>query len=115
MGTLVIYTAVGTQTVALAQAPSQASADTQGQSLSVRRFDIPAGALDGALAAFQEATHFQLKLGNEVIRNINSPGVSGLYPPEQALRLLLAGTESAIDSPAATRLALNCMAGKPPS
>src|SRR6185369_15497249 len=77
MGTLVMYTAVGTRTVALAQTASPApKPEAQGQSLTVRRFDIPAGALDTVLAAFQEATQLKVNLANEAIRNINSPGVS---------------------------------------
>lgn len=66
------------------QAPSQ--------DLAVRRFDIAAGPLGEALAAFEETTGLQVEIPHEAIRSLTSPGASGLFTAEQALRELLADT-----------------------
>lgn len=56
------------------------------------RFDIPPQALASALARFGEATNLQLLYDAALTRGLNTEGVSGTYTPEQALRVLLAGT-----------------------
>ena len=58
--------------------------------LVVRRFDIPATALGDALAVFTAATQVRVEVGG--FGGMQSPGVTGLYTPEEALRKLLAGT-----------------------
>ncbi len=62
------------------------------QELPVRRFDIAAGPLDAVLASFRQATGLRLRVGDEVIGTLQSPGVTGLFTVEQALAQLLAGT-----------------------
>ncbi len=99
MGTLVAYSATGTKTVNLARAqdvggpvPAKRTiSHTQG-SQPVRRFGIPAGPLDSAIEAFRQVTGITVTLSTEGLRAISSPGVMGLYTPEQALERLLADT-----------------------
>lgn len=64
-----------------------------GQDTSAFRFDIPPGPLGTVLAAFSEATGFDVEVTDESIRGISSPGVSGLFTPHQALERLLTGTD----------------------
>ncbi|HLI86005.1 MAG TPA: TonB-dependent siderophore receptor [Bryobacteraceae bacterium] len=99
MGTLVAYSATGSKTFNLAQAQDVAGpgganpAITQSQgSQPARRFDIPAGPLDSALEAFRRVTAIRVRIAKEGIGAIPSPGVTGLYTPEQALQKLLADT-----------------------
>ena len=99
VGALVAYSAVGSKqlNVAWAQdmtraAQSNGSAPQTHGSQPVRRFDIPAGSLDSVLAAFEHVTGVTATVSNEGIRSLSSPGVTGLYTPDQALQRLLAGT-----------------------
>jgi catecholate siderophore receptor len=59
---------------------------------SARRFDIPPGPLDTVLVTFRNVTGWRVLMTNDEIANIPSPGVSGVYAVEQALKQLLAGT-----------------------
>ncbi len=99
MGTLVAYSAAGSKLIppAFAQdsqppAKTTASVSQLEGSQAVRRFDIPAGALDQVLAAFEQSTGWSVKVAAEGMRSLASPGVTGLYTPEQALEKLLAAT-----------------------
>jgi catecholate siderophore receptor len=97
-GTLMVYTAVGMSKVSLAQAPaSPAAGQSRGpaQELPLLRFQIPPGGLGGVLDAFASATGLQIVIRNASLRTIESGGVSGWYTPEQALKVLLAGTGAA--------------------
>ena len=60
--------------------------------LSVTEFDIPAGPLRDVLATFQKKTGIEVKVGIELILEIDSPGVVGSFTAEQALRRILLGT-----------------------
>ncbi len=99
MGTLVAYSAVGSKTFNVARAqdvkgnrqPNGSVAQTQGAQL-VRRFEIAAGPLDSVLAAFEQVTGISATVSQNGIRSLTSPGVSGLYTPEQALQKLLDDT-----------------------
>lgn len=90
--TLIAYSVGNSHAVALARvrgtAPSQ---QTQGQS-EARRFDIPPGSMEAVLDAFQKLTGWTVIMPNEAMRGIPSPGLSGVYTPEQALKQLLTGT-----------------------
>lgn len=55
-------------------------------------FAIPPGPLAPALAEFEKATGVTVKLARIDASGFDSPGVSGLYSADQALRALLAGT-----------------------
>ncbi len=99
MGTLVAYSAIGTKTINVAWAqdiPSphkiHGTIDQTQDSQPVRRFEIPAGPLDAVLTEFERISGLKIVLSQEGIRNVASPGVSGVYTPEQALSKLLAGT-----------------------
>lgn len=94
MGTLAAYTALGTKTPVLAQTGRGRASQSPARagSLPAVRFDIPAGPLDTALRSFENATGLQVKTPNEGVRTLLSPGVSGIYPVEEGLRRLLAGT-----------------------
>lgn len=93
MGTFVVYTAVGTKTVSLANAQQVrlSPADRSG-SLVVHRFDIPSGMLDTVLAEFGRITKVAVELQAAGIGNLPSPGVRGQYTVELALRQILQGT-----------------------
>ncbi len=96
MGTLMAYTAVGGQKIAVVHAqalPRPTKNQSQTQSAPPKfRFDIPAGPLGDALNTFHLITGIDVTLAKEGIRNVSSPGVSGVYTDEQALQRLLAGT-----------------------
>lgn len=97
MGAIVAYGAFDSRVVVPAHASGLDATDpvesvqrrAQGPT---RRFEIPAGPLGEALDAFEEVTGWEVVLKSEDIRNIASPGVTGLYSDEQALRMLLDGT-----------------------
>lgn len=97
MGALVAYTAVGSRMVAVAHAREASDAfaadqaPAQGQE-PVLRFDIPAGTIDSVLHAFQTATGVNVAAPSDAIRGLPSPGISGVYTIEQALRQMLKGT-----------------------
>jgi catecholate siderophore receptor len=56
------------------------------------QFDIPASTLETVLAAFQKTADIQVIIPNDAMRSLSSPGVTGRYSPEQALREILLGT-----------------------
>lgn len=97
MGALVAYTVGNSRAVALAHTRDIRSGVTttysldqsQGQQI---RFDISPDSLDVVLSAFQKVTGLQVLVPNEALRNLQSPGVSGVYTIEQALQQLLSGT-----------------------
>ncbi len=93
MGTLVAYSACGR--MASAQPPPlepwKKSPAAQA-AVPVRRYEIPAGPLENVVPAFQSAAGLEIQTANPAILGIPSPGVSGSYSVEQALRKLLAGT-----------------------
>ena len=99
LGTVTAYAAVAfarpnpqqSASSAVAADPKQASGT---QNLTVRRFNIQAGSLDVAVAAFERFTgvHVKLAIPSETVAGFRSPGVTGLYSDTQAMTLLLAGT-----------------------
>lgn len=96
MGTLVAYTAFGASKVAIAfpaGEPNRGSGKkSDPQALIVRRFDIPAGSLEDVLASFEKVSGIHVTFSDQGIKTLHSPGVSGLYEPEQALKILLGET-----------------------
>jgi catecholate siderophore receptor len=95
MGTLAAYSAAGAADSA-ALPPAQwgtgvAPPQAQGN-LPLLRFAIPAGPLSMVLPAFEQVTGVQVTLLREAIADLQSPGVTGSYTVEQALRRLLGGT-----------------------
>ena len=92
-GTLLAYAAAGSGKPALAQQSGVATASgDQTRTLSVVRFDIPKETLDAAIGAFKTTTGLQVEAAVPGILTISSPGVTGLYSPDAALKLLLTDT-----------------------
>jgi catecholate siderophore receptor len=57
------------------------------------RFEIPHGALDAAIAAFEALTGRRVSTPPDLtVSRLSSPGVTGTYPAEEALEHLLRGT-----------------------
>lgn len=56
------------------------------------KFSIPADSLEVVMIAFQKASGLQVVIPNDAMRAIPSPGVSGVYTVEQALKQILVGT-----------------------
>jgi catecholate siderophore receptor len=96
LGALVAYTVGDSRAVALARVRHGDGATLQARaqqpSSRTYRFDIPAGTLDDALAAFRDVTGVEANVPNPKVRDLHSPGVSGVYTAEQALKQLLAET-----------------------
>jgi catecholate siderophore receptor len=110
MGAVVASTAVTARPAVASPPPSQstryeqAMADilktmrwSQGKTVSTQppaaqRFDIPAGSLQAVIAAFQAQTGLVITAVRDGIYQVQSPGVTGVFSPEQALKQLLAGT-----------------------
>jgi catecholate siderophore receptor len=96
MGTLAAYAAMGGAKSALGAVekidPNGVGA--AGATLPLKKFDIAAGPLDGAIKAYEKATGLTVKivLPEGTLAGFNSLGVVGLYREEEALRLLLDGT-----------------------
>ena len=63
-----------------------------GQAEQTLTYDIPAGSLANALNLFADESGIQLVYGTEIAEGLRTNGVRGDYTPEQALRLLLAGS-----------------------
>ena len=94
MGTLLAYSAIGVTKVAVAgplnERKEKDGAPTSPQALVVRRFEIVAGNLGDALAAFEKVSGISVKFADEELRTLPSHGVKGLYTPDQALKILVA-------------------------
>ncbi len=56
------------------------------------RFDIAAGPIADVARAFEAVTGLAVSYTNESIRDLPSPGVSGLFTPQRALEQMLMGT-----------------------
>ena len=95
-GTVAAYAAVSITRAMPARAQDIHAVPANGkeQSLTVRRWDIPAGPLEAAISAYERVTGVDVtfSLPAETLPGFKSPGVNGLYTEDQALRSLLAGT-----------------------
>ncbi|MEA2564088.1 MAG: catecholate siderophore receptor [Acidobacteriota bacterium] len=67
-------------------------APVQTAGMPALRFDIPPGPLGAALNAFESAAGVRVEIEDEAIHGLDSPGVSGLLTPDQAIAGLLEGT-----------------------
>ncbi|MEQ9607875.1 MAG: TonB-dependent receptor [Kiloniellaceae bacterium] len=86
LATAAAETAGPAPSAALAQAAPAAPA-------AAVAFDIPAQPVAQALVQFKEQSGLQLAYSTDDVRGLQSQGVNGDYSPEQALHLLLAGTD----------------------
>ncbi len=75
-----------------ASAPRADAAAASAQAAPALRFDVPAGTIGTVTGAFQAVTGFTVTLANDMIRDLPSPGVSGVMTPATALERMLAGT-----------------------
>lgn len=93
VGTVVIYTAIGSRTFSTAAA-QELPAGSQGETgrAGTVNFHIAPGTLEAVLAEFEDATTIQAIVPDSRMESISSPGVSGVFRPEQALQKLLSGT-----------------------
>ena len=72
-----------------------------------QRFDIPAGPLSAVLAAFEKQTGISATARRDGLLELQSPGVSGLFSPQQAIEQLLAGTGLVFRFTSATAIELD--------
>ena len=99
MGTIVAYSAVGVRSISFAaDVPDLRAAVAMSQvrpqiEAPAHRFDIAPGPLDTVLAAFEKVTNLRVMMMKPEIGAISSPGVSGVFTSEQALKQLLSGTQ----------------------
>jgi catecholate siderophore receptor len=95
-GTLVAYSVMGGTKSALAakRKTEPLSAGSAEATLPLKKFDIAAGPLDGAVKEYEKATGLSVKivLPAGTLAGFNTSGVVGLYREDEALRLLLEGT-----------------------
>jgi catecholate siderophore receptor len=96
MGTLAAYAAIGANRPAMAAIwkKDPTSGGGAAATLPLKRFDIPAGPLEGAIAAYEKATGLKVKivLPSGTLAGFNSPGVVGLYREDDALLQILDGS-----------------------
>ncbi len=94
-GTLAAYAVMGgTRAARAAEKVDPSGAGVPGATLPLKRFNIAAGPLNTALAAYEKTTGLNVKLTlpANTIAGFTSLGVAGLYREDEALRLLLDGT-----------------------
>ncbi|HVW09298.1 MAG TPA: TonB-dependent receptor [Bryobacteraceae bacterium] len=92
IGTVVAFTAIGGTTVHVALAQGVPQSGGALSSARTQRFDIAPGTLSDVLPQFARATGSTFTLSTNSIGAIASPGVSGTFAPQDALRRLLEGT-----------------------
>jgi catecholate siderophore receptor len=95
MGTMAACaaTTAGPAVLLAQQSNPRASTSRADQALPVAHFEIPAGRLEDAAAAFEKATGWKIEIPDAGMSDLPARGVSGVMPPAQALRQLLAGTQ----------------------
>src|SRR5262245_990308 len=91
IGTVVMYTAVGTKTISIARA-QQLPATDAAAGLTSRRYAVKPGPLREVLTEWERVTNLKVRPGKEGILDLQSPGITGLYSPEQVLQAALSVT-----------------------
>ena len=89
MGALVAYCPPNSHQIVLGKAR------LDDEAVQVQRqitFDIPAGSLESVLISFQKISGIEVVIPDDAMRSLSSPGVTGRYSPDQALREILRGT-----------------------
>lgn len=86
--------AVGMAGLMLGTMQAARAADAAGIQLAQagQSFDIPAQPLAGAITSFGRQSGLQVTVEAAIANDLQSPGVSGSYTPDEALGRLLAGT-----------------------
>lgn len=85
------------------------------QAQSFYAVDIPAGPLDAALLALAKQTDQQLFFPREAVAGRRAPALRGRYTPEQALAVLLGGTDLAARRTGPEVLVVQRRNGSPPA
>jgi catecholate siderophore receptor len=101
--------AAGRLTAVHAQEQSPApAAPGAGRAPRTLPFDVPAGTIGSAIERFRSITGIEIVFASDMLRELPSPGVSGLLTAEEALERLLAGTAVGFTftTPSAARLDL---------
>src|SRR6185437_15025047 len=62
------------------------------EALPVRRYEIAAGTLSSVLKEFEQTTGTRVRVREVELLTISSPGVSGVYTADEALKRILANT-----------------------
>jgi len=111
MGTLAAYAATGSGRMALAQKSlsvgERPPSSSQIQSLPVQRYEISAGTLEDVIPAFEAASGVKITVAQEGILHLFSPGVSGVFTVDEALKKLLSNTGVAYRFLTANRVRLD--------
>src|SRR5215469_3398688 len=68
------------------------------QSAPVYQFDIPAESLSKSLRDFSAASSHEILFSDDVIGDRKAPALHGSYTAEQALAILLSGTELRVET-----------------
>src|ERR1700704_4983143 len=79
VGTVVIYTAVGSRTVNVAMAQGLPANACRTEDAKRQEFDIPPGTFELVLKSFENATGLHVKMPDTGMLNLASPGVSGVH------------------------------------
>ena len=90
MGMLVAFCPADSHRIVLGKAIHTEDAASQVQPQIT--FNVPSGTLASVVLLFQKISGLQVIIPNEAMNSIPSPGVTGRYSPEQALREILRGT-----------------------
>lgn len=91
MGVLIAFCPANSHAITLKKARLDSEYNTTNTQKPVR-FEIAPDSIEVVVNAFQKTCGLLVVIPNDGMRSIHSPGVSGMYSPEQALKLLLAGT-----------------------
>jgi catecholate siderophore receptor len=92
IGTVVACSAVGSKTINVASAQSVPQPGSSISKTRAQRFDIAPGPLSDLLPEFARAAGITFTLSIDSIGTLTSPGVSGVFTTQEALRRLLEGT-----------------------
>jgi catecholate siderophore receptor len=106
-GALAVSSVAGSGQFAWAQRPSGGASESASavpsQGLAVR-FENPKASLGELAPVFENATGLHLEFAEPDLANIGSAGITGLYTPEAALKVLLANTGLSYRFTAANRV-----------
>ena len=91
MGALVAYCPNKSHNIVLGKTTLRDDVVASEQQRQIQ-FEIPADTLESVIAKFQTTADIQIIIPNDAMRSLASPGVTGRYSTEQALREILRGT-----------------------
>ena len=91
LGVLIAYCPNNSHNLVLGKARLRDDTVSEVQQRQIQ-FDIAADTLEVVLTQFQKIADVQVVIPNDAMRSLSSPGVSGRFSPEQALKEILRGT-----------------------